>query len=82
MSSIWKNTTDSPEFQVLDGDITTDVLIIGGGIAGILCGHRLTAAGVDCIIVEGSRICSGVTGNTTAKITLQHGLCYHRLIEK
>ncbi len=82
MNSIWQNTVSAPEFPSLEGDINTDVLIIGGGIAGILCGYRLSRAGLDCIIVEGGRICQGVTASTTAKMTLQHGFCYSRMIKK
>lgn len=58
----------------------TDVLIIGGGMAGLLCAWQLTQAGVDCVLVEQDSICSGITQNTTAKITVQHGLLYHKLI--
>ena len=57
-----------------------DVLIVGGGIAGILCGYMLKKSGIDCVVVEADRICRGVTGNTTAKITLQHGLIYDKII--
>jgi len=57
------------------------VLIIGGGLAGLLCAHRLTQSGVDCIVLEADRICSGITKNTTAKITSQHGLIYNKLTE-
>lgn len=34
------------------------------------------------MIVEENRICSGITGNTTAKITAQHGEIYSRLLKK
>ena len=80
MNSIWARTTDSPSFAKLTGARSTDVLIIGGGIAGILCAYKLKAAGVDCILVEADRICNGITGDTTAKITLAHGLMYHKTI--
>lgn len=33
------------------------------------------------ILVEKDRICGGTTGNTTAKITFQHGLCYHKMLQ-
>lgn len=82
MDSLWKNTGKMPEFPALDGDRTTDVLIIGGGLAGLLCAYELKAAGVDCMLVEKDQICSGVTGSTTAKLTVQHGLIYHKLVKR
>ena len=41
MLSLWEATAEMPEFPKLKGNIKTDVLIIGGGIAGILCGYKL-----------------------------------------
>ncbi len=66
----------------LAGDIKTDVLVIGGGMAGVLIAHRLSEAGVDCMLAEAKTIGSGTTGNTTAKITAQHGLIYADLIRR
>ncbi|MGN1042919.1 MAG: FAD-dependent oxidoreductase [Christensenellales bacterium] len=82
MESVWTETAKAPEFGSLDGDIKTDVLIIGGGIAGILCAYELKKAGVDYVLIEAKKICDGITKNTTAKITSQHGLIYHDLIKK
>lgn len=70
------------DFPPMGSSTKTDVLIIGGGMAGILCAHRLKKAGVDCILVEADHICGGITGDTTAKITLQHGLIYDKLLKK
>lgn len=82
MTSIWIETCHKPSFPTLNHDIKTDVLIIGGGIAGILCAKKLSDAGVDYTLVEASDICGGITKNTTAKITFQHGLIYQELINK
>ena len=82
MNSLWTETAELPRFEQLKKDIRTDVLIIGGGMAGILCAYRLKQAGVDCVLAEASRICSGITKNTTAKLTLQHGLLYQKLIDR
>lgn len=81
MESIWQKGVQLPTFPKLNGDISTDVLIIGGGIAGILTAYFLKQSGVDCMLVEKRRICFGTTGHTTAKITVQHGLIYHKLIK-
>ena len=82
MESIWTRETSLPRFQSLRGDLRTDVLVIGGGLAGLLCARRLCELGVDCALVEADTVCGGVTKNTTAKITSQHGLIYGRLLRK
>ena len=82
MQSVWEENGVLPEFDCLNKNICTDVLIIGGGLAGILCAYQLYKAGVDCVLVEAERICSGITKNTTAKITLQHGLIYSKLLKE
>jgi len=81
MSSIWSDI-EIPALPSLQGDTKTDVLIIGGGMAGILCAHFLKQAGVHCIVAEATRIGSGVTMGTTAKVTSQHGLIYRKMTER
>ena len=82
MDSLWRQTVELPRFAPLERDANTDVLIIGGGMAGLLCAYELTRAGADCVLLEADRICGGVTENTTAKITAQHGLIYHKLLRR
>ncbi len=82
MESIWTATETLPHFPALEGDVRTDVLIIGGGMAGLLCAHQLKAAGVSCVVAEAKTIAGGVTKNTTAKITSQHGLIYRKLVDR
>ena len=79
--SIWTESAVLPQFKKLNGDIKTDVLIIGGGLCGILCAYKLHLAGVKYTLAEGGRIASGITKNTTAKITFQHGLIYSKLTQ-
>lgn len=81
MTSLWSDTAELPSYPSLNGDIKTDVLIIGGGMAGILTAYFLHRQGVKYILVEKDRICSGTTGSTTAKITFQHGLIYDKIIK-
>ena len=82
MDSIWSESVQLPVFEELRQNIKTDVLIIGGGMAGLLCGYMLKKAGIGAVIAEAARIGSGTTQNTTAKVTLQHGLLYSRLLKK
>lgn len=80
--SVWHAQTVLPRFPRLERDRTADVLVIGGGIAGLLSAYRLQQAGARVLLVEGGRICGGVTGYTTAKITAQHGLLYDKLLRR
>ncbi len=52
MESVWEKTAQKPQFDALNVNKNVDVLIIGGGIAGILCAYRLKELGVDCMLVE------------------------------
>lgn len=79
--SIWQQER-LPSFPILHGNIKTDVLIVGGGLAGLLCAWRLEQAGVDYLLIEADRICGRTTGNTTAKITSQHGLIYDKIFRR
>ena len=71
-----------PQFPQLEEDLHTDVLVIGGGLAGLLCAWNLTRAGVECTLIEQNRLMHGVSGRTTAKVTSQHGLIYGKLLTK
>lgn len=81
MESIWQNETKLPPFPKLRGNIRADVLIIGGGMAGLLTAYYLKQKGIDSVVVEKERIFSGTTAGTTAKITAQHGLCYQKFLK-
>ena len=81
MKSLWQATASLPAFPQLQGDVKTDVLVIGGGMAGLLTAYFLQQKGVSCILVEKGRICGGTTGSTTAKITSQHGLIYSKIFK-
>ena len=57
-----------------------DVIVIGGGMAGLLTAYYLQEQGKNVLVLEAKEIASGQTGRTTAKITSQHGLKYDKLI--
>ncbi|MEA4964428.1 MAG: FAD-dependent oxidoreductase [Oscillospiraceae bacterium] len=82
MNSVWTATSRIPGKEPLRGNARVDVLIIGGGMAGVLCADRLQRAGVSYALAEADTICGGITKNTTAKITSQHGLIYDRMIRR
>lgn len=81
-NSIWLKECNILSFPRLENDSKTDVLIIGGGLAGILCAYELHKQGIDYALIEAGEVCRGITCCTTAKITSQHGLIYQKLIHE
>lgn len=82
MATIWNDNKLGFSRKSLNKNISTDVLIIGGGITGILTAYKLKKQNVNYVLLEGDKILDGNTGNTTAKITVGHGFIYHQLINK
>ena len=82
MESIWTRDIKPAVFPKLMNDITADTLIVGGGMAGVLCAHELSLAGVDCVLLEADRIGRGITSGTTAVISAQHSVLYGDLIRR
>ena len=79
--SYWVESTPKTNYPSLNKNISTDVLIVGGGITGIATAYMLSkTSSLNITIVEASKMAMGVSANTTAKITSQHGLFYNYLI--
>lgn len=57
-----------------------DVVIIGAGITGAMTAYYLLDSDLSVAVIESRSIFSGVTGNTTGKLTAQHGLIFDKLI--
>src|SRR3954469_8675823 len=77
--SYWMDTTAATAYPALTGDLDVDVVVVGGGIAGLSTAWELTEAGVRVALVEADRIAAGVTGYTTAKLSVLHTLIYAKL---
>ena len=81
-ASYWMVSAETPDYPVLDDDITVDVAVVGGGIAGLSVAAELVRTGRSVAVLEAGRIAAGVTGGTTAKVSVLHGAIYHHLAEK
>lgn len=53
-------------YPKLTQNITTDVVIIGGGITGALCAHELVNNEIECVVVDGRTIGLGSTCASTS----------------
>lgn len=78
-TSYWMASTPTTSYPPLEHGIDVDVCIVGGGLTGLLTAWELTDVGRTVAVLERNRIAESVTGYTTAKLTSQHGLKYHRI---
>src|ERR1035437_6327389 len=65
--SYWTDTAIPPVQNPLKENLETDVVIVGGGIAGLSVAYCLTQSGKKAVLVEDGFIGSGETGRTTAQ---------------
>lgn len=77
--SLWVGTSGATSYPPLGGDVTVDVAVVGGGITGLTVAKLLAGEGASVAVLEAGRICAGVTGYTTAKVSSLHSLIYARL---
>lgn len=82
MGSLWIETTkDSINLKPLEKDEKTEICVIGAGIFGLTTAYYLAKQGKKVIVLEKGEIGEKVSGNTTGKITSQHGLFYNHLVK-
>jgi glycine/D-amino acid oxidase-like deaminating enzyme/nitrite reductase/ring-hydroxylating ferredoxin subunit len=75
-TSVWRGTASASGFAMLNGDVETDVLIVGGGITGVTLAWLLARDGRKVVLLEAGELGGGSTGNSTGNLyeTLSHGL--------
>jgi len=83
MGSLWiENTKNDIKYPKLEKDINTEVCVIGAGLFGLTTAYYLAKNNIAVTVVEAEpEIGVKVSGNTTGKITSQHGLFYDHLIK-
>ncbi len=79
--SVWQQSIYALARPALPGNMTVDVAVIGGGLTGILTAYFLQQSGRECVVLEADSVGGGQTAHTTAKITSQHNLVYHKLCQ-
>src|SRR5205085_4765112 len=69
---LWRGTAAPTGYPVLQGDVTADVLIIGGGVTGVtladLLAEQKTTNKPKVVLLEAGEIGSGTTGHSTGNL--------------
>lgn len=66
--SLWNSFSQSTDFPTLDGELTVDVAIIGGGITGITTAQLLSQQGFSVAVLEARKIGGGTTSHSTGNL--------------
>ncbi|MFY0565076.1 FAD-dependent oxidoreductase [Archangium lansingense] len=67
--SLWTMSAPARRYPALQGDLEVDVVVIGGGLAGLTTAYLLKQEGKKVAVVEMHRLLTGQTGQTTAHLT-------------
>ena len=77
---LWiNNKIINEKLPALDRDIDCDLLIIGGGIAGLSVAYQMINSGMKVVLIEKDICGMGATSKNTGKLTWMQDLIYSRL---
>lgn len=79
---VWTEFTQRRQYPPLDGHLDTDVLVMGGGIAGVTAAALLHQAGKRVALIEMNRIAGGTTGHSTAHLDTSTDADFQSLLSK
>lgn len=77
--SIWIDKVKDKVLPSLKEDIECDILVLGGGIAGLSTLYNLKDTNKKIVLIDKDKCGLGVTSNNTGKLTYMQGLIYHKL---
>jgi glycine/D-amino acid oxidase-like deaminating enzyme/nitrite reductase/ring-hydroxylating ferredoxin subunit len=68
-TSIWRDTAERAPHHSLAGDLTTDVCVIGAGIAGLSAAVEAALSNFRVVVLEAASVGAGETSATSAHLT-------------
>lgn len=78
--SLWMETAELPTVPELATDLRADVVVIGGGIAGLSAAYELAKEGRSVVVIDRGRPGCGMTARTTAHLASAFDDFYHEHI--
>ncbi|MFC6119451.1 FAD-dependent oxidoreductase [Macrococcoides bohemicum] len=78
----WSTSVTLPDFSILTEDLTTEIAVVGAGMAGILTAYQLAKQGKKVTVIEARKVLEGTTAHTT--MLSNHGIVHmmvHVLID-
>jgi glycine/D-amino acid oxidase-like deaminating enzyme len=81
-TSAWTATAKIPAYPVLSENLDVDVIVIGGGVAGVTAAYLLKQHGQRVALVEQQRCAAGQSGRSTAHLTAVTDMPLSRLVER
>ncbi len=69
-------------YPSLDEALSTDILVIGGGITGALIAHKLLQEGKDVVLVDKRNVCNGSSAASTGMLQYEIDVPLYKLIEQ
>ncbi|UGQ48573.1 FAD-dependent oxidoreductase [Massilia endophytica] len=79
--SVWMDTAAVPSFPPLQGEVHSDVCVIGAGIAGLTAALLMLKEGRSVTVIDAAGVGAGETGRTTAHLFVPDER-YHRIEER
>jgi glycine/D-amino acid oxidase-like deaminating enzyme len=76
---LWLDDTPATDHPPLGGDLSCDVVVVGGGITGMTAALLLARDGASVCLLDQGRVGTGTTGHTTGKVTSQHHITYSQV---
>ena len=75
--SIWTDGIKDVRMDSLKENIECDILVIGGGIAGLSTVYNLKDSGKRIVLIDKNKCGMGATSCNTGQLTFMHNLIYH-----
>ena len=80
--SLWMDSAPSIERPPLTGNHRCDVLVVGGGLAGLSCAYEAARLGRSVILVDRDQPGRGMTARTTAHLSSESDDWTHVLLDR